>query len=112
MPDVRQSDIGEALRSSGGLTVVEVLVTTNAPRDEVSGFDGWRKRIEVRVRARPVEEKANKALLSLFSATFGIPKGGVVLLRGRKGREKSVGVKLGLTKVRAVLERYIDDKEQ
>lgn len=112
MPDVRQKDIGEALKPSGGLTVVEVLVTPNAPRDGVSGFDGWRKRIEVRVRERPVGEKANRALLKLFSATFGVPRGDVVLLRGRKGREKSVGIKLDQVRVRAVLERLIDDKEQ
>ncbi len=49
-------------------------------------------RLAVRVSARPAEGEANKAVEALLAKAFGVPKGRVAIVRGERGREKTVRV--------------------
>ncbi len=47
----------------------------------------------VRVKARPVHDKANEALVELMAETLGVPKIDVSLLRGHAGRDKLLSIR-------------------
>ncbi len=76
------------------------------PRSSKPGFSGPHgERLGLRIQAPPVEGAANKACAVFLSKFFGISKSKVILLRGRKSREKTFLLE-GVTpkEVRAALE--------
>jgi uncharacterized protein (TIGR00251 family) len=63
-------------------------VVPNAKRSEVSGVhDGA---LRIRLAAPPIEGRANDALLAWLAEELGLPKRGLELLSGHKGRRKQV----------------------
>lgn len=81
----------------------EVKVVPRAKRDEIVGVEG--DAVKIRLRAPPVEGRANEALVNLLARTFGVARGDVEILRGETSRHKLVRIR-GLTsdKLRKMLE--------
>lgn len=84
---------------AGSLTVSEsrlpaefwVKVTPRSSRNEVIG---WAEQVlRIRIRAAPVDGKANARLIEILSDYSGLPKSAFVLKRGHKSRMKLVHVK-------------------
>ncbi len=48
--------------------------------------------LKVRVSARAVEGKANKAVIEALAEHFGVRKNSIEIIRGEKGREKIIEV--------------------
>ena len=71
-------------------TVLSVRVVPRASRDSVDGVLG--DALKVRLRAPPVEGKANRALAAFLADRLGVPARRVCILRGETGRRKSVFV--------------------
>ncbi len=72
-----------------------VKLTPGAASDRIDGWDvdaDDRAFLKVRVRARPVEGEANKALLLLLAKSLGVPKSAVTLARGGQSRLKMVEI--------------------
>lgn len=72
-----------------------VKLTPGAAADRIDGWDvdaDGRPVLKVRVRARPVEGEANKALILLLARTLGVPKSAVDLARGGQSRLKMVEI--------------------
>ena len=72
-----------------------VKLTPGAASDRIDGWDvdaDDRAFLKVRVRARPVEGEANKALLLLLAKSLGVPKSAVALARGGQSRLKMVEI--------------------
>lgn len=72
-----------------------VKLTPGAASDRIDGWDvdaDDRAVLKVRVRARPVEGEANKALLLLLAKSLGVPKSAVTLARGGQSRLKMVEI--------------------
>lgn len=72
-----------------------VKLTPGAASDRIDGWDvdaDNRAVLKVRVRARPVEGEANKALLLLLAKSLGVPKSAVTLARGGQSRLKMVEI--------------------
>lgn len=72
-----------------------VKLTPGAAADRIDGWDvdaEDRAVLKVRVRARPVEGEANKALLLLLAKSLGVPKSAVTLARGGQSRLKMVDI--------------------
>jgi uncharacterized protein (TIGR00251 family) len=65
-------------------------VQPRAARSSVCGLRG--DRIVIRLAAPPVDGRANTALLELLAAEFGVPRSGVSLLAGGRGRDKRVRI--------------------
>ncbi len=62
-----------------------------ACRDEVVAlFDG---RLKVRIKAPPVNGKANQALTHYFAKLFGVAKRDATLLAGETDRRKKIRIK-------------------
>jgi uncharacterized protein (TIGR00251 family) len=67
---------------------LRVRVTPRSSRDEVVG---WKEGVLwVRVQAPPVGGRANRALLRLLAEALGVSRGEVEVVRGHRGREKTV----------------------
>lgn len=71
--------------------VVSVRAMPNAPRSEVAGT--VEDAVKIRIKAPPVEGKANKALVEFLAETLGLRRRDVELLRGETGRNKQLLVR-------------------
>ena len=66
---------------------VEVMVSPNAARSEIVGFDEWRGRLVIRLRAPPEKGEANEELVSLLGERINAQ---VEVLKGHTSRMKIV----------------------
>ena len=80
-----------------------VRLTPRASQDEVLGFVG--QVLRVRVKAPPVEGRANEALLRLLARALSVPRSSLGVVRGQASRDKLVAVEgLDAAEVRRRLE--------
>jgi uncharacterized protein (TIGR00251 family) len=70
--------------------ILELHVQPGAARSEFAGKHG--DRIKVRLAARAVDGKANKALVDFLASHYGVPKRSVRILSGLKSRQKRVQI--------------------
>jgi uncharacterized protein (TIGR00251 family) len=69
---------------------LEVKVTANASRNEITGFaEGV---LQVRTAAQPVKGKANMELIALLSKTLGIKKSSISIVKGQASRNKLITI--------------------
>lgn len=80
-------DISEALRSVDGGVEVEISVSPRSDRPGIDGVDEWRKRLTVRVRAPPLDGRANKDVEDLFRELTGFK---CQIVHGQTSRQKTV----------------------
>lgn len=81
---------------------IPVRLRPRAGKDELGEFrDG---RLLARVKAPPLEGRANKALCKLIARTVGVAPSRVTIVRGEKSRDKLVRVD-GLATVDPWIER-------
>ncbi len=71
-------------------TLLLIHVQPKAKKSSIEGVDEWRGRLRVKVKAPPVEGKANKEVVKFFSKLLGAP---VEIVRGESAREKDLLVK-------------------
>ena len=72
---------------------LRVLIHTQpgAAKTEIAGLhDGA---LKIRVAAPALEDRANRELTRFLATLFGVPKSGVVLLRGHKSRSKQFEIR-------------------
>jgi uncharacterized protein (TIGR00251 family) len=70
-------------------------VTPNAKRSEILGpveIAGGEIALAIKLKAPPVDGKANQALITFLAKTLGVPRNTVTILRGEKSRVKVVEV--------------------
>jgi uncharacterized protein YggU (UPF0235/DUF167 family) len=77
----------------------------------IIAFDVWAKpgaRVEkkfvgiegvlvVQTRSKPIEGEANGAIIEAVSATFGVPKSSIEIIRGEKSRQKRIKLLIEFT---------------
>ncbi|HQF39911.1 MAG TPA: DUF167 domain-containing protein [Opitutaceae bacterium] len=81
---------------------LEVKVIPGASRDEVAGTMG--DAVKIKLRAPPVEGRANEALIEFLAARLDLPRRALSLVRGDTSRQKLLRVDgLDLSAVRARL---------
>ena len=76
--------------------VISLHIVPRASRDEVVGRHG--ESVKVRLRAPPVDGKANRALLDFLKKKLDLPAGQLELVGGATAREKRVLVR-GLSRL-------------
>lgn len=79
----------------------EIRVTPKSSRRSVTVDDGGR--VKVALNSPPAEGKANAECIELLSKKLGIAKSYISILRGEKGRNKTICVR-GMT-LEAVMEK-------
>lgn len=87
------TDVSAAVHPHAGGVALDVEVTPGASDERFpAGYNVWRKRIEVRVRAKPTEGEANAAVIDLVAGFFEVPSRHVALLQGATSRQKRIAV--------------------
>jgi uncharacterized protein len=74
---------------------VFVKLTPGAAQDRLEGWDSdpeGRPVLKVRVRARPIEGKANDALVRLVAEALDVPRSAVSLVQGDRSRIKRLEI--------------------
>ena len=82
-------DVSEASRIVDGGVEVDVTVSPRSDRSGTEGVDEWRKRLIVRVKAPPLDGRANKEIQELFRKVTGCK---CEIVRGQTSRQKTVFV--------------------
>ena len=80
-------DVSEALRPVDGGVEIDVSVSPRSDRSGTEGVDEWRKRLIVRVKAPPLDGRANKEVEELFKKVTGCKS---EVIRGQTSRQKTV----------------------
>lgn len=69
--------------------ILRLKIVPNGKKDEILELG---EIIRLRLKAPPVEGKANAHLVKLLSGWFHVPRNRVTLIRGEKSRDKSVRI--------------------
>lgn len=75
--------------------ILKLHIQPKASKSEVVGLHG--DRLKVRLKAPPVDGKANEELVRFLSELLGVPKSNIEILSGLTGRQKTVKI-IGVTK--------------
>ena len=70
--------------------IFDITVTPKSSRSLVTADE--QGNIKVYLNSPPVEGKANKECIALISKKLGIPKSGLTIEKGEKGRSKRIAV--------------------
>ena len=71
--------------------IINLKISPNASRNEIiKTNDGTFK---IKITARPVDGKANKALIEFLSKNLKVPKTSIEILKGHSGKEKTLLVR-------------------
>ncbi len=81
--------IADVSRRKEGRLEVDVLVSPRSGRSGPEGFDEWRKRLILRVRAPPLDGRANKEVEETFERITGMRS---QVTSGHTARQKTVTV--------------------
>ena len=80
-------DVSEALRTVDSGVEIDISVSPRSDRSGTEGVDEWRKRLIVRVKAPPLDGRANKEVEDLFKKVTGCKS---EVIRGQTSRQKTV----------------------
>lgn len=81
-----------ALRVRGNLAYLDIEVKPNSKRPGLLGFEPWRKRFIVAVRAPPDKGKANKEVCETLAEALGVK--GVSIESGHTSHQKTAVIDL------------------
>ena len=65
-------------------------VQPKASKDEWSGLHG--ERLKLRIRAAPIDGKANQQLIAFIADQFAVSKSACKLVTGESGRDKRIAI--------------------
>jgi uncharacterized protein (TIGR00251 family) len=82
--------VTDAIRQAEDGLLLEVQVVPRASRERVGPLVG--ERIKVQITAPPVDGAANEALVALLARALDVPRRQVRIVRGERGRKKTVHV--------------------
>lgn len=69
--------------------LVDIEVSPKSKKFEISGYNEWRKKIEIRIKSVPQKGKANKEIVNEFSNITGTP---VEIISGLKSHHKTLKI--------------------
>ncbi len=71
---------------------ISVRVKPRASRDQIIGYNPALERLEVQVRAAPVNNAANESVIKLLAKSLRVPKSRLRIVSGAKSRDKIIEV--------------------
>ncbi len=81
---------------------MDILVSPRSGTSKVEGFDQWRQRVTVKVRAPPADGRANREIIDLFATLTGSEVG---ISHGAGGRMKTLRIAMEMADLEALMER-------
>lgn len=89
-PHVAKMNISDVSREKDGCLELDVSVSPRSNRSGPEGFDEWRKRLIIRVRAPPLDGRANREVEETVSDMCGFP---AKVTSGQTSRQKTVTIR-------------------
>ena len=84
----------EAIKDLGSDIIVDIEVTPGSRSVSVpSGYNEWRKRIEVKLTKNAQKGKANEQLIECLAELFGISSSNILISSGATSSKKSLLIK-------------------
>ncbi|MDO5849352.1 MAG: DUF167 family protein [Methanobrevibacter sp.] len=80
-------DLEKAITDKEGNVLVDIEVSPNSKKFEISDYNDWRNRIEIRIKQVPQKGKANKEICKELSNIFDCD---VAIFKGEKSSQKTV----------------------
>jgi uncharacterized protein (TIGR00251 family) len=80
----------KAIKETEGGILVDIEVSANASNFEIYGYNSWRERLEIRIKAIPQKGKANKEIIKEMSK---LTKMDVEIISGIKSHQKTLLIK-------------------
>lgn len=99
--------VSDVCRTRGGAVEIDVSVSPRSNRSGPDGFDEWRRRLIVRVKAPPLDGRANKEVAALFSELSGSK---AEVTSGQTSRQKTVTIYGDEAGIMRRLEESIDGR--
>ena len=88
------TDLGEAVREHQDGAILNLFVTSGANNCFFpTGYNRWRKRIEIKVSSPAKDNKANKDVIRTSAEFFNKSIEEVLVINGKKSRKKTVLIK-------------------
>lgn len=75
-----------------GAVLLAIEVQPGAHRQGVTGFNAWRNRLSVAVKADAKQGQANLAVVHVLAQQLSLPSGKIRIVSGERSRLKSVRV--------------------
>jgi uncharacterized protein (TIGR00251 family) len=69
--------------------IIEVRVSTNNPKPGAEEKDGL---LKVRVKAKPIEGKANAEVIELLAKHYGVKENQVTIVAGQTSKKKTIEI--------------------
>lgn len=86
-------DLGGCLTPTlDGAIALDVEVQPGSTRQGVTGYNKWRSRLCVAVRAEAKQGQANQALVHVLAAQFGIKTAQIEVSTGHRSKQKSLRI--------------------
>lgn len=82
----------DAVRQTRDGVILDLEISPGAKVTGVSGYNPWRKRIEVRLSEPAEKGKANAELISFLSSIFKINSRNIQIITGTTNSKKSVKI--------------------
>ena len=84
----------EAIKNLNSAVLVDIEVTPGSKSVSVpSGYNEWRKRIEVKLTKNAQKGKANEQLVECLAKLFGISSSDIIISSGATSSKKSLLIK-------------------
>jgi len=83
----------DAIRLTKDGVIIDVEVAPDAKKTQIpSGYNHWRKRIEIKIAQPARNGKANRELISCLAQEFDVDSGAVSIVAGAKSSRKTVKI--------------------
>ena len=82
----------EGIRKYKSGVAIDIEVSPNSKKEEIKGYNQWRKRVIVAMKEKPEKFKVNRELISFFSSLFNVPQDSVCIISGEKNPHKTIYV--------------------
>lgn len=70
--------------------ILKIHLQPGAKKNEIVGMHG--DAVKIKIKAPPVEGKANEALIEFLSETLGVARSKIEIVRGHTSRQKLVSI--------------------
>jgi len=102
--------IKDAAKEGDDGVLIDIEVRPGAKTVKIpSGYNPWRKRIEVRLSRQAQKGKANQQLIRELSGMFGIKENDVTLISGHTAHKKTVLIRgMNLEQINDLMESLMD----
>lgn len=103
-----KDDLSDCIEGSKEGIYLDVSVSPDSQKTEITGMNPWRDQLEVSVMERARDGRANKALVDFFSELFEISTKDVKIVKGKTTKNKRLYfLSLGKDRLLEKIERKI-----